>query len=195
MAMVTQKLPKSPPANFLQQEFVADIDRKKSSKAIDRHKAPQAERDIAKYWAEIYRQAQSSPDKRIRLEDGFVVAANDAEFLIHLLETFGKYGTFTAHPNEGLSDMVALLRISLKSQSLMEEGISKKGAELAAVKIAGSVSTFRRIKERVLGRHPNVMKKKSEKAKRLKARRPQPQLTPLEDVFGISHPKKSKDIK
>ncbi len=193
--MVTQKLPKSPPANFLQQEFVANIDRKKSSKAIDRHKAPKAERDIAKYWAEIYRQAQSSPDKRIRLEDGFVVVANDAEFLINLLENFGKYGTFMAHPTEGLSDMVALLRVSLKTQSLLQEGISKEEAEQSALKIVGSASTFRRIKERVSGRHPSAIKKKSEKADRLKARLPQAQLTPLEDVFGIRHPKKLKGTK
>jgi len=164
-------------------------------KVIDRHKAPKAERDIAMYWADIYRQAQQSPDKRIRLSNGFVIAANDTEFLINLIENFGKYGTFMAHPTEGLSDMVALLRINLKSQSLIEEGISKKEAEKAAVEILGSASTFRRIKERVLGRHPNVIKKKSEKVERLKARRPQAQLTPLEEVFGIRHPKKLKVTK
>jgi hypothetical protein len=161
-------------------------------KVIDRHKAPKAERDIAKYWAEIYRQAQQSPDKRIRLSNGFVIAANDTEFLINLLENFGKYGTFIAYPPEGFSDMVELLRISLKFQSMINEGISKEEAEQAALKIAGSISTFRRIKERVLGRHPSAIKKKLEKAERLKALR-QGRLTPLEDAFGIRHPKKSKD--
>jgi len=161
-------------------------------KVIDRHKAPKAERDIAKYWAEIYRQAQQSPDKRIRLSNGFVIAANDTEFLINLLENFGKYGTFIVHPPEGMSDAIALLRISLISQSLVNQGMSKKEAEQAGVKEVGSLSTIRRIKERVLGRHPNEIKKKLEKAERLKARR-QGRLTPLEDAFGIRHPKKLKD--
>jgi len=193
--MATQKLPKCRPTSTLQGEFPSEIASDLSPKAIDRHKAPQAERDIAKYWAEHYRQAQASPDKKIRLADGLVVTANDTEFLINLLETFGKYGTFMAHPTEGLSDMVALLRVSLKTQSLLQEGISKEEAEQSALKIVGSASTFRRIKERVSGRHPNVIRKKSEKADRLKARRPQAQLTPLEDVFGIRHPKKLKGTK
>ena len=98
-------------------------------KVIDRHKAPKAERDIAMYWADIYRQAQQSPDKRIRLSNGYVIAANDTEFLINLLENFGMYGTFMARPNEGLSDMVALLQISLKSQSFIRQGMSKEDAE------------------------------------------------------------------
>jgi len=190
--MATQKLPKARPASPLLREFAAEIASGISPKAIDRHKAPQAERDIANYWAELYRQAQQSPDKRIRLQNGLVVAANDTEFLINLLENFGKYGTFIVRPPEGMSDAIALLRISLISQSLVNQGMSKKEFEQAAVKEVGSLSTIRRIRERVLGRHPNEIKKKSEKAERLKARR-QGRLTPLEDAFGIHHPKKSKD--
>ncbi len=119
--MATQKLAKGRPASALQGEFPSEIVSDLSPKAIDRHKAPQAERDIAKYWAEQYRQAQASPDKKIRLADGFMVTANDTEFLINLLENFGKYGTFMANPTEGLSDMVALLRVSLKTQKLTRQ--------------------------------------------------------------------------
>jgi len=158
-------------------------------KAIDRHKAPKSERDIASYWAHLYRQAQQSPDKRIRLSNGYVIAANDSEFLINLLENFGMYGTFMAHPNEGLSDMVALLQISLKSQSFTQQGMSREDAEQATLKSVGSLTTFRRIKERVFGRHPKAIMKKLDKAERIKARL-RGKLTPLEDAFGISYPKK-----
>lgn len=156
-------------------------------KTVNRHKAPQIDRDMAAYWSGLYRQAQASPDKRIRLADGYVVLADDTEFLITLLETFGKFGTFQAQ-QDGLTDMVTLLAGSLKFQSLVNAGIPVQQAKQSAVKIAGSASTFRRLKIRVLGRNPDYIKEKTEKKERIKARR-QSRLTPLEDVFGIRHPK------
>ena len=157
------------------------------AKTVNRHKAPQLERDIATYWAGLYRQAQASPDKRIRLSDGYVVLADDTEFLISLLETFGKHGSFK-DKQENFIDVSTLLSVSLRYQSLIRGGTSEQEAELSAIKIAGSASTFRRLKARVLGRHPKHIKEKSDKAELIKARL-QSRLTPLENVFGIRHPK------
>ena len=167
---------------------------------IDRHKAPQAERDIAAYWAGLYRLAESSPDRKVRSEEGFadapdgaklpkgfVVHADDTERLISLLENFARYGTFQMR-REGFSDVLTLLRVSLEFQTLVKGGMPDAMAWRKAEKKAGPESTYRRIKARVFGRHPGVIKEKSEKAKKIKARR-QNRLSALDTAWGIAHPK------
>ena len=154
---------------------------------IDRHKAPKVEREIATYWAELYRQAQASPNKTIRLANGYVVHADDTEFLISLLENFGRYGTFQRRRSE-FGDMVTLLAVSAKAQSLIKGGASAAKAWREAKNGAGSAPTFRRIKERVFARLPSVINKKSDKAALIKARR-QGNLPELFAAWGINKPK------
>ncbi len=170
------------------------------TKEIDRHKAPQAERDIAAYWAGLYRLAQASPDRKVRNEEGltdspdvsklpkgFVVQADDTEHLISLIENFARHGTFQMRL-EGFSDVVTLLSVSHQFKALVKSGMPEVKAWREAEKKAGPESTYRRIKARVFGRHPGVIKEKSEKAKKIKARR-ENSLPALDTAWGIAHPK------
>jgi hypothetical protein len=170
------------------------------TKEVDRHKAPKAERDIAAYWAGLYRQAQKSPDKKTRSEEGFTYApdgtkfgkgfavhADDTERLIALLENFAVHGTFQTRL-EGFSDMQTLFRVSLEFQALVKAGMSEAEAWREAKKIGGPETSFRRIQAKFFGGLPSVIKQKSEKAEKIKERQ-KSMLNPLDTAWGISHPK------
>jgi hypothetical protein len=171
------------------------------TKEVDRHKAPKAERDIAAYWAGLYRKAQKSPDRTTRSEEGFnyahdgnkfgkgfVVHADDTECLIALLENFAIRGTFRTRLEGGLSDILTVFRVSLESQALVKGGMSEAKAWREAKKLGGSETSFRRIRARIQGRLPSVIKNNLEKAERIKERRKN-RLTPIDTAWGISHPK------
>ncbi len=157
------------------------------TKEIDRHKAPKLEREIANYWADLYRRAQKSPDRKVRIESGLVVQADDTEFLITLLENFAKAGTFRMVP-KGMSDMMTLLKVYSQYQLLLLEGLTEKKAWREAEKRAGPPSSYRRIKARIFGRHPNLIRKRMEK-KELRNELRSNSLTVLDSAWGISHPK------
>ena len=83
-------------------------------------KAESVERARAAFWADLYRQAQTNPEKVVRVPEmhSFAVQADDTEFLITLLENFAKHGTFEFIPDEGLSDAVMALRYSSLRKSM-----------------------------------------------------------------------------
>lgn len=139
-------------------------------------KAELVERARAAFWADQYRQAQTSPEKMVRIPEmhSFAVQADDTEFLITLLESFAKRGTFEFIPDEGLSDAVMALRYSSLRKSMnAKQAIS----ELETTLHRGN-SSIRRPLARIKARFPQAEKVKARREERSSNR-------DLEQAFGI----------
>lgn len=139
-------------------------------------KAELVERARAAFWADQYRQAQTSPEKMVRIPEmhSFAVQADDTEFLITLLESFAKRGTFEFIPDEGLSDAVMALRYSSLRKSMnAKQAIS----ELETTLHRGN-SSIRRPLARIKARFPKAEKIKERREERSSNR-------DLEQAFGI----------
>lgn len=134
------------------------------------------ERARAGHWAELFRKAQVSPDKVVRVPEwrDFAVAANDTELLISLLENFAKHGTFEFMADEGLSDAVIALRYSLLRKSMnAKQAISELETTLHKAN-----SSIRRPLARIKARFPQAEKIKARREERSSNR-------DLEQAFGI----------
>lgn len=77
-----------------------------------RRRADKADRERALQWAAMYRLALDSPDGRHCLnpescfEEQAFIYANDVSFLVHLLESFSKHGTFTNIDDMGIGGLI-----------------------------------------------------------------------------------------
>jgi hypothetical protein len=136
-------------------------------------KASQDIRAQAKYWAELYREAQRTPARVVRDPvTGFAVQADDTEFLITLLENFAERGTFAFKPELGLSEMVMALRFSLINN---DKNLGAREAELAQ-NLGISPSNVKRPLSNVKNRLKDLRKSKS--VNRI-----------LENAWGVKHKK------
>jgi hypothetical protein len=121
-------------------------------------KASQSIRAQAKYWSELYREAQRTPERVVRDPvTGFAVQADDTEFLITLLENFAERGTFAFKPELGLSEMVMALRFSLINK---DKNLGAREAELTR-NLGISPSNVKRPLSNVKNRLKDIRKSKS----------------------------------
>ena len=145
-------------------------------KNTEARKAESVERARAAFWADLYRQAQTRPEKVVRVQEmhGFAVQADDTEFLITLLENFAKHGTFEIVPDEGLSDAVMALRYS----SLRKSMNAKQAIIELETTLHKANSSIRRPLARIKARFP--------KAEAIKVRREERSSDKsLEHAWGI----------
>lgn len=95
------------------------------------------DREVAGFWADVYRKAMAEPDGVLDLgrdEDGCSLGQVDAknpDTLVRLLENFEKHGTFERPRKDrgkGGSKMFERMMLKLEFQSLRNKGLTKEDA-------------------------------------------------------------------